>query len=42
MKMCIQEQGFNVWRSIVDGYKEPTTPPMDKDEKKLEKMIQRI
>jgi hypothetical protein len=36
MKTYIQAQGFDVWRSVVDGYKAPTTPPTDRDGKKLE------
>jgi hypothetical protein len=31
----IQAHGFDVWKSMVDGYKSPTTPPTDKDGKKL-------
>jgi hypothetical protein len=27
MKTYIQAQGFEIWQSIVDGYKEPTVPP---------------
>jgi hypothetical protein len=27
MKRYVQEQGFEVWKSVVDGYKEPTVPP---------------
>jgi hypothetical protein len=26
MKTYIQEQGFEIWQSVVDGYKEPTVP----------------
>jgi hypothetical protein len=33
--MC-KAHGFDVWRSVVDGYNAPTTPPIDKDGKKLE------
>jgi hypothetical protein len=36
MKTFLQAQGFDVWRAVVDGYKAPTTPPTDKDGKKLE------
>jgi hypothetical protein len=36
MKTYVQAQGFNVWRKVLDGYKAPTTPPIDKDGKKLE------
>ena len=32
--MFVQEQGFYVWQAVVDGYKEPTSPPTDKDGKK--------
>jgi hypothetical protein len=27
MKTYAQAQGFEVWKSIIDGYKEPTIPP---------------
>jgi hypothetical protein len=36
MKTYIQTQGFYVWQSVVDGYKAPSTPPMDGDGNKLE------
>jgi hypothetical protein len=36
MKTYVQAHGFDVWRAVVDGYKAPTTPPTDKDGKKLE------
>jgi hypothetical protein len=36
MKTYIQAHGFDVWQSVVDGYKIPTIPPTDKDEKNLE------
>jgi hypothetical protein len=36
MKTYIQEQGLDVWRSIVDGYKAPTSPSTDRYGKKLE------
>jgi hypothetical protein len=36
MKTFIQTQGFDVWKTIVNGYKSPSTPPTDKDGKKLE------
>jgi hypothetical protein len=36
MKIHIHALGFDVWRSVVDGYKAPTVPPTDKDGKKLE------
>jgi hypothetical protein len=35
MKMYVQAHGFDVWKSIVDGYKEPATPPIDNRGKKL-------
>jgi hypothetical protein len=35
MKTFLRAQGFNVWRAVVDGYKAPTTPPTNKDGKKL-------
>jgi hypothetical protein len=35
MKTCVYEQGFDVWKSVVDGYTVPTTPPTDRDGKKL-------
>jgi hypothetical protein len=34
MKTYVQAQGYNVWKSILEGYKEPTTPPIDNDGKK--------
>ena len=36
MKTYVQAQGFGVWREVVDGYKALSTPPTDKDGKKLE------
>ena len=27
MKTYIQAQGFEIWKSIVDGYREPAVPP---------------
>jgi hypothetical protein len=36
MKTHIHALGFDFWHSVVDGYKEPTIPPTDKDGKKLE------
>jgi hypothetical protein len=36
MKTYIQAQGFNVWWSVVDGYKAPFTPPIDRYGKNLE------
>jgi hypothetical protein len=35
MKTFVQAQGFDVWHSVVDGYKEPSTPSKDNDGKKL-------
>jgi hypothetical protein len=35
MKTFLQAQGFDVWKSVVDGYTTPTTPPTDKYGKKL-------
>jgi hypothetical protein len=35
MQTFLQEQRFDVWQSIVDEYAAPTTPPTDKDGKKL-------
>jgi hypothetical protein len=35
MKTYIQAQGFDVWRSIVDGYKVPATPLTDRDGKNI-------
>jgi hypothetical protein len=35
MKTFLQAQGFDVWKSVVDGYTTPTTPPTDRDGKKL-------
>jgi hypothetical protein len=37
MKTYVQSQGFDVWKSVVDGYKEPSTHPVDNDGKKLSK-----
>ena len=31
----IHAHGFDVWQSMVDGYKAPSTPPTNKDGKKL-------
>ena len=36
MKTYIQEQGFQVWQSIVDGYTAPTVPPTNKKVVKLD------
>jgi hypothetical protein len=35
MKTYIQAHGFDVWETIVDGYKTPTTIMTDRDGKKL-------
>jgi hypothetical protein len=35
MKTYIQEHGFEIWQSIVDGYKEPTIPPTSEKAMKL-------
>jgi hypothetical protein len=35
MKTYVQAHGFDVWKSVVDGYKEPSTHPTDNDGKKL-------
>jgi hypothetical protein len=35
MKTYVQAQGFEVWKSIVDGYKEPTVLPTNENGKKL-------
>jgi hypothetical protein len=35
MKTYIQAQGFQVWKSIVDGYTTPTVPPTNDKEEKL-------
>jgi hypothetical protein len=37
MKTFLQSHLFHVWQSVVDGYTTPTTPPTDKDGKKLSK-----
>jgi hypothetical protein len=31
MKTYVQAQGFEVWKSIVDGYNEPTVPPINEN-----------
>jgi len=36
VKTHIHALGFYVWRSLLYGYKAPTTPPIDKDGKKHE------
>jgi hypothetical protein len=35
IKTYIQEQGFEIWQSIVDGYTVPTVPPANDKEVKL-------
>jgi hypothetical protein len=35
MKIYVQAHGFEVWQSIVDGYKEPTVPPSNDNGRKL-------
>ena len=35
MKTYIQAHGFEIWQSVVDGYKEPTVPPTSEKEVKL-------
>jgi hypothetical protein len=35
MKTYIHAHGFQIWQSIVDGYKEPAVPPTSKREIKL-------
>jgi hypothetical protein len=35
MKTYIQAQGFEIWQSIVDGYKEPVVPPTSEKAMKL-------
>jgi hypothetical protein len=35
IKTYVQAQGFDFWQSLVDVYKEPATPPIDNDRKKL-------
>ena len=37
MKTYIQAQGFEIWQSVVDGYKEPAIPPANEREIKLGK-----
>jgi hypothetical protein len=36
MKTHIHALGFDVWRSMVDGYKAPIIPPTDKDGHEIE------
>jgi hypothetical protein len=36
MENYIKAQGFDVWKSILHGYKAPSTPPTDRDGNKLE------
>jgi hypothetical protein len=35
MNTFLHAQGFDVWKSVVDGYKAPTTPPSNRDGNKL-------
>ena len=35
MKKILQAHGFDVWKSIVDGYTSPATPPTIRYGKKL-------
>jgi hypothetical protein len=35
MKTYVQAHGFEVWKSVVYGYKEPTVPPTNENGKKL-------
>jgi hypothetical protein len=35
IKTYVHAQEFNVWKLVVDGYKEPATPPTDNDGNKL-------
>ena len=37
MKTYIQAQGFEIWQSIVDGYKEPTILPTNERAIKIRK-----
>jgi hypothetical protein len=37
MKTYIQTQGFEIWKSFVDGYKEPSVPPTNERAIKLRK-----
>jgi hypothetical protein len=36
MRAYIQKQGFQVWKSIVDGYTTPTVPPTNDKAVKLD------
>jgi hypothetical protein len=35
MKTYVQAHGFEVWKSVVDGYKEPVIPPTNENGRKL-------
>jgi hypothetical protein len=35
MKKYVQALGYDVWKLVVDKYKEPATPPIDNNGKKL-------
>ena len=37
MKTYIHAYGFEIWQSVVDGYKEPTVPPTNERAIKLRK-----
>jgi len=39
MKTYIQAHGFEIWQSVVDGYKEPAVPSTNKRTIKLGKII---
>jgi hypothetical protein len=42
MKTYVQAEGFDVWKSIVDEYKDPATPPTDNDGNKLSQNNSRL
>jgi hypothetical protein len=35
MKTYVQAQGFEVWKPVLDGYKEPMVLPTNNNERKL-------
>jgi hypothetical protein len=35
MKTCVQENGFEVWKLVIDGYKEPIVLPTNDSRRKL-------
>jgi hypothetical protein len=39
MKTFIQTRGFEIWQSVIDGYKEPTVPLTNEREINLIKII---